>query len=213
MLEYFYWGVKVDHLLFKGFASHSVGGLIGQCLFVGSMAFLFEFLRYIQTKQKQKELILRVKQLKLICTTECSALITQSVANPQNPLNITLFDRALLFGMEISLWLLLQNIGYFIMLAVMVYNAWFLVSAVIGGALGYFVFGQMFMKLNLQNCHIMRSAYCGQICGEPSDTLNQIEGESTPAAKTPSSSHNSLECAHNSNAPEPEAVQVRAQCH
>ncbi|XP_072401001.1 uncharacterized protein [Diabrotica undecimpunctata] len=250
MLEYFYWGIKVDHLLFKGFSSHSVPGLIGQCLFIGCLAFLFEFLRYVQTKQKQKELILRVKQLKLICTTECAALIAQRVINPQNPLNITLFDRALLFGMEISLWLLLQNIGYLIMLAVMIYNAWFLVSAVIGGALGYFIFGQMFMKINLQNCHIMRSAYCGQICGELpeergddthllqkekwlsdlafltdltnhlnllnielQDTLHQIEGESTPAAKTPSSSHHSLECTNNTNSPKSEAVQVRAQCH
>ncbi|XP_072401008.1 uncharacterized protein [Diabrotica undecimpunctata] len=213
MLEYFYWGIKVDHLLFKGFSSHSVPGLIGQCLFIGCLAFLFEFLRYVQTKQKQKELILRVKQLKLICTTECAALIAQRVINPQNPLNITLFDRALLFGMEISLWLLLQNIGYLIMLAVMIYNAWFLVSAVIGGALGYFIFGQMFMKINLQNCHIMRSAYCGQICGELPDTLHQIEGESTPAAKTPSSSHHSLECTNNTNSPKSEAVQVRAQCH
>ncbi|XP_057669965.1 uncharacterized protein LOC130902125 [Diorhabda carinulata] len=166
MKDCFYWGVTVENLLFKGFSSKTVGGLIGQCFFVGSLAFLFEYLRYLQTKQKQKELILRVKQLKLVCTTESAALIAQTVTNPENPLNITLFDRALLFGTEISLWLLLQNLGYFIMLAVMVYNAWFLVSAVIGGALGYFIFGQMFMKINLQNCQLMRSTYCSQICGD-----------------------------------------------
>lgn len=48
----------------------------------------------------------------------------------------------------------------------MVYNGWFLVSAVIGGGIGYFIFGQLFMKINIQNCHIMRQAYCSQICGE-----------------------------------------------
>lgn len=52
------------------------------------------------------------------------------------------------------------------MLGVMVFNGWFLVSAVIGGGVGYFIFGQMFMKINIQNCHIMRKAYCTQICGE-----------------------------------------------
>lgn len=52
------------------------------------------------------------------------------------------------------------------MLSVMLYDAWILVSAVIGGGLGYFVFGQKFMKINLENCHIIRETYCTQICGE-----------------------------------------------
>ncbi|KAG5869395.1 hypothetical protein JTB14_026271 [Gonioctena quinquepunctata] len=166
MEEYFRWGIYEKDLLFKGFSTESVGGFIGQCLFVGAMAFCFEYLRFLQSKQKQRELILRVKQLKLLCSTESASLLARSITNPLNPLNITLFHRAFLFGSEVSLWLLLQNLGYLIMLTVMVYNAWFLVSAVIGGALGYFIFGQMFMKINLQNCQIMRSAYCTQICGE-----------------------------------------------
>lgn len=49
----------------------------------------------------------------------------------------------------------------------MLYNGWFLVSAVVGGGLGYFIFGQMFMKINLQNCQIIRDTWCMQKCGEP----------------------------------------------
>ncbi|KAJ8941139.1 hypothetical protein NQ318_004258 [Aromia moschata] len=94
-------------------------------MMIGSLAFLFEFLRFLQTKQKQRELILRAKQIKQLCPTESAALLARTITNPQNPLNITLFDRALLFGTEVSLWLLLQNIGYFLMLGVMVYNVWF----------------------------------------------------------------------------------------
>lgn len=74
--------------------------------------------------------------------------------------------RGLLVGTEISLWLVLQILGYFLMLSVMIYNTVFLISAVIGGGLGYFVFGHLFMKLNIQNCQLMRSAFCTQICGE-----------------------------------------------
>ncbi|XP_023015283.2 uncharacterized protein isoform X1 [Leptinotarsa decemlineata] len=211
MEDSFWWGTKVEHLLFKGFSSQFVGGLIGLCLFVGAMAFFFEYLRFIQTKQKQRELIIRVKQLKLLCPTDSAALLARTITNPQNPLNITLFDRALLFGTEISLWLLLQNLGYFIMLAVMVYNAWFLVSAVIGGALGYFIFGHMFMKINLQNCQIMRSAYCTQICGEADVGSYNRNGESTPVAHdTPSSSHNKLEC---DEYVQEGSVKTKVQCH
>lgn len=74
--------------------------------------------------------------------------------------------RALMFGTEISLWLLLQNLGYFIMLAVMMYNTWFLVSACIGGAIGYFIFGQKFMKINIENCQMMRDAFCIHMCSD-----------------------------------------------
>lgn len=52
------------------------------------------------------------------------------------------------------------------MLSIMIYDAWFLISAILGGGLGYFIFGYMFMKTNLQNCQIMRRAFCTQICGE-----------------------------------------------
>lgn len=93
MQTYFFFDYKVEHLLFYGFSSNSPEGLVGMCLFIGGISFLFEFLRFIQTIQKQKELKLRVKQLKLLCPTESAALIAESVTNPRNPLNITLFDR------------------------------------------------------------------------------------------------------------------------
>ncbi|KAJ8985650.1 hypothetical protein NQ317_015146 [Molorchus minor] len=192
MHDFFWGGTEVHDFIFSGFSVNSVGGLIGICVLVGSLAFLFEFLRFIQTKQKQKELILRAKQIKQLCPTESAALLAQTITNPRNPLNITLFDRALLFGTEVSLWLLLQNLGYFLMLGIMAYNFWFLVSAVIGGGLGYFVFGQMFMKINLQNCLIMRQAYCTQICGEADVEINE-RGESTPAHDSPCTSQNTLQ--------------------
>lgn len=53
------------------------------------------------------------------------------------------------------------------MLVVMVYNGWFLIAVVIGGGVGYFVFGQAFMKINLQNCQIIRDTHCMLKCGEP----------------------------------------------
>nr|CAI5862917.1 unnamed protein product [Callosobruchus analis] len=166
MRDSFYWSNEVENFLFKGFSVHSNRGLLGICFIIFGMAFMFEYLRYIQTLHKQRELKLRVKQLKLLCPTESATLLQRTITDPTNPLNITLFDRALLFGTEVSLWLVLQNLGYFIMLSVMMYDGWFLVAAVLGGGLGYYVFGQSFMRINIQNCQLMRSAFCTQICGE-----------------------------------------------
>ncbi|KAL1506791.1 hypothetical protein ABEB36_006088 [Hypothenemus hampei] len=162
----FYFGTDLGVFLFKGINIDTITGLVIVCIVIGSMSFLFEFLRYMQTKSKQRELKIRAKQLKQLCPTESASLLAQTITNPQNPLNITLFDRALLFGTEVSLWVFLQTLGYFVMLSVMLYDAWILVAAVIGGGLGYFVFGQKFMKINLENCHIIRATYCTQICGE-----------------------------------------------
>lgn len=53
------------------------------------------------------------------------------------------------------------------MLCVMVYNVYFIVAVVTGGTLGYFIFGQKFMKINLQNCQVMRDTYCILRCEEP----------------------------------------------
>lgn len=52
------------------------------------------------------------------------------------------------------------------MLAVMIFNGWFLISVLIGAGLGYFLFGQSFTKLNLQNCEVIRETYCLLNCGE-----------------------------------------------
>ncbi|XP_050293881.1 uncharacterized protein LOC126734343 [Anthonomus grandis grandis] len=162
----FFFGSNLGTFLIKGIEVKSTRALIGVCVFVGCMSFVFEFLRYLQTKSKQRELKIRAKQLKQLCPTESASLLRQTITNPRNPFNITLFDRFLVFGTEVSLWLLLQNLGYIIMLSVMMYDAWLLISAVFGGGLGYFIFGHKFMQINLENCQIIRETYCTQICGE-----------------------------------------------
>ncbi|XP_049820017.1 probable low affinity copper uptake protein 2 isoform X2 [Aethina tumida] len=178
MKNAFFWGTDVGTYLFKGLEINSVGGLVVLCLLVTLMSFVFEYLRFLQTKHRQKELILRSKQLKQICTTESASLIRGNV-DERNPLNITYRYRAMLFGTEVCLWLLSQNLGYILMLTVMVYDAWILVAAVIGGGIGYLIFGQKFMKINLQNCQIIRDTFCTQICGELARSITKEPQSST----------------------------------
>ncbi|XP_076258443.1 uncharacterized protein LOC143195303 isoform X2 [Rhynchophorus ferrugineus] len=176
--QYFYFGSDLGVYLIRGINVKSAGSLTAVCFFVGFMSFIFEYLRFLQTKSKQRELILRAKQIKQLCPTESATLLAQTITNPRNPLNITIFDRMLLFGTEVTLWVCLQNLGYLIMLSVMLYDVWIFISALIGGGLGYFIFGQMFMKINLENCQILRDAYCTQICGETEESTIGSPGTS-----------------------------------
>ncbi|KAL3280041.1 hypothetical protein HHI36_017548 [Cryptolaemus montrouzieri] len=169
----FWWSSEVDNFLIYGFNITSAGYLSLLCICVIFSAFFFEWLRYLQTKQRQRELILRAKQLSLICANENTILIARNLSDPRNPLNITVCDRVLLFGTDLSLWFSLQSLGYILMLIAMLYNGWLFIACIIGGGLGYFVFGQKFMKINMQNCQIIRETYCMATCGEP-DILKQL---------------------------------------
>lgn len=58
------------------------------------------------------------------------------------------------------------------MLCAMLYNGWLFIAVIIGGGLGYFVFGQTFMKINLQNCQVIRDTYCMLNCAEPGKCIS-----------------------------------------
>ncbi|CAG9772372.1 unnamed protein product [Ceutorhynchus assimilis] len=206
----FFFGSDLGVYLIKGIDVQEGKGLVAVCFFVGFMSLFFEYLRYLQAKNNQRELKLRAVQLKQLCPTESATLLARTITNPKNPFNITIFDRFLLTGSEISIWLLLQNIGYLIMLSVMLYDAWILISAVLGGGIGYFIFGQKFMKIRLENCQIMRDTYCTQICGETDiGVLNGEPSQSTPPSESPRTSTDeiSTKC-HGDGRPSTESVTV-----
>ncbi|KAH1005656.1 hypothetical protein HUJ04_006596 [Dendroctonus ponderosae] len=102
------------------------------------------------------------------------------------------------------------------MLSVMLYDAWILISAVIGGGIGYFVFGQKFMKINLENCHIIRETYCTQICGETDvGGYNGEPSQSTPPLESPSESQEELQrkCHGDGMVSRAVEVSVHRECH
>lgn len=81
---------------------------------------------------------------------------------------------ALLHIHELVLWSGLQNVGYLLMLIVMFYNGWFVISTLIGSTLGYFIFGQTFIKINIRNCQILRDTYCMLKCEESGEHLKHV---------------------------------------
>lgn len=178
----FGWDTKLNNFLFYGWNITTAWVLLAACTFVGALAFAFEWIRLIQARHRQKELIMRSKQLKTICPMmEQSSLLPKRL---DRPLDLSLKHRMTLYTCDKALWLSLHNLGYLIMLIVMLYNGWMFLSVLIGGGLGYFIFGPNFMKLNMENCAIIRDTYCMANCSTP-DTPR--DGESTPAMEASTS--------------------------
>lgn len=60
-----------------------------------------------------------------------------------------------------------NSIGYAIMLSVMMYSGWLFLAVIIGMSLGYFLFGHITMKINMENVHLRKtSTACPSSCPE-----------------------------------------------
>lgn len=60
-----------------------------------------------------------------------------------------------------------NSIGYAIMLSVMMYSGWLFVSVILGMGVGYFLFGHITMKVNMENINVQTTAtVCPSTCPE-----------------------------------------------
>lgn len=66
-------------------------------------------------------------------------------------LNIYIFSATCSkWTLQILHWFLHTTLGYILMMVVMTYNAYFTIALIIGGALGYWIFGPTLIQLNMQ---------------------------------------------------------------
>lgn len=58
-----------------------------------------------------------------------------------------------------------NSIGYAVMLGVMMYSGWMFVAVILGMGLGYFFFGHVSMKINMESIHARTAkVICSQTC-------------------------------------------------
>lgn len=58
----------------------------------------------------------------------------------------------------VVIFLLHNSLGYGLMLVVMLYNGYMFIAIVFGMGLGYFIFGHISMKINMENVQARRNA-------------------------------------------------------
>lgn len=89
MEDAFWWGYNIKNFFFHGFTISSVGGLIATCIGLALMSILFEYLKLLQAKQRQKELIHRSRNLRAVCPNTETATLLQNT----EPAIVTRKDR------------------------------------------------------------------------------------------------------------------------
>ena len=173
----FWWDTNIADFLFYGCNISSKGLLVLACLILITLAIFFEWLKLLQAKQKQKELIIRAKQIRTICPTNETSTLLQDQQDNTNA-KPGLYLRIKLVVMDACLWLNIQLLGYIIMLIIMLYNGWLTISLIIGSAIGYFLFGTSFLKISLQNCQTIRDTFCYVNCVESDESLSDSHNPS-----------------------------------
>lgn len=68
---------------------------------------------------------------------------------------------------EAAVFLLHNTLGYALMLSVMIYNGYLFITVVLSMGLGYFLFGHISMKVNMENMQARTTnVICAPICPE-----------------------------------------------
>ncbi|GAB6021886.1 hypothetical protein CHUAL_006052 [Chamberlinius hualienensis] len=131
MAMYFHTGFK-ETILFQGWATTSVGGMVGSCIGVFFIAILYEALKYYREY--------------LFKQTFASVSYSSVGGGPTNDaakLHRSVSKRIMSPGhfAQTGLHVLQVTISYFLMLVFMTYNVWLCISVVIGAGVGFFLFG------------------------------------------------------------------------
>lgn len=178
----FWWDTNITDLLFYGCNISTKGLLALTCLVLIGLGIFFEWLKLLQARQRQRELVIRAKQIRTVCPpTETSTLIRdEPTMSEQKP---SIFVRINLILWDACIWINIQVLGYMLMLIIMVYNGWLIISLLIGSGIGYFLFGTHFVKIAIQNCQTIRDTFCYVNCVESEST-----SETTPVIQ-PTTSH------------------------
>ncbi|KAL5278195.1 hypothetical protein ACFFRR_003071 [Megaselia abdita] len=142
----FTWDTNIGEFLFPGLIINGTTSLIILSIVLIVVCVLYEGLKVFETHTKARAARERIRQTPPPATESDNLLRRNngSSTSPQQQQFLTLICHTLLF--------LFHNIfGYLLMLFVMAYNVYVFISVVFGLGLGYFLFGHISMKTNMDN--------------------------------------------------------------
>ncbi|XP_070493355.1 uncharacterized protein [Chironomus tepperi] len=150
----FWWGTDIGDLFIKGFAINGSMAVIFLCISLFILSIVSEALKVHKTRSKAK------------------AARDQRSVNSENTvlLNITsnrkpLAKEVLNAIMDASSFALHNTLIYGLMLVVMMYNGFIFIAVVFGAFVGYFLFGHISMKTNMENLQaIQTKIICSTRC-------------------------------------------------
>ncbi|XP_076627791.1 protein SLC31A2 isoform X2 [Colletes latitarsis] len=170
----FWFGNNLGSFLLSGYNVVTTLSLVSTCLGLTALAILYEGMKILQTKIQQRTIVLIQNQT--IKTSENSSLlskISSRSVGKQSSLHCICWTT---WSFQVLHWFIHTVLGYVLMLAVMTYNVYINIAVVLGGCLGYWIFGPKLIELHMAQFHKrQRLLECDKECAEQLVTEATIE--------------------------------------
>ncbi|XP_020298591.1 probable low affinity copper uptake protein 2 [Pseudomyrmex gracilis] len=162
MHMWFWFDVNLGSFLFPGYNVTTLWGLVATCLGLAALAVLYEGM-------KVNHIYLQQITITSVPRTNSSSSENLSLLSKMTPKKFRSYTRCrscFKWTLEVLHWSLHTTLGYILMLAVMTYNAYITIAIVIGGCLGYWIFGLTLVQLNMQRFRHKPEVECDKNCDD-----------------------------------------------
>ncbi|XP_055534259.1 uncharacterized protein LOC129723827 isoform X2 [Wyeomyia smithii] len=176
----FWWGADVGDVFFKGLTVNTTGAMVALCLVLIALSIAYEGLKVHGTKVRARTARERTRPNS--CPPSESATLLSLEPNPG--LLRPLVQRVGAFLVEATMFLLHSMLGYALMLMVMFYNGYLFLAVVGGMALGYFFFGHLSMKVNMENVRARQTnVICTARCLQTAESCAMSHSAPCPSSR------------------------------
>ncbi|CRK97990.1 CLUMA_CG011359, isoform C [Clunio marinus] len=161
MHMYFWWGDDLGDFFIQGFKINTVHSMVLLCLCLFILSIAVEGLKVHRTRSRARAA--REKSRSLSCSPSENTILISTDGNRNKKFLPEIFNGI----KEVSIFAFHNILNYGLMLAVMMYNGYIFVAVAMGAFIGYFLFGHLSMKINMENLQaIQTKIVCSSRCAD-----------------------------------------------
>ncbi|KZC11501.1 PREDICTED: probable low affinity copper uptake protein 2 [Dufourea novaeangliae] len=151
MHMWFWFGDNLGSFLLPGYNVVTTPSFICTCVGLTALAILYEGMKILQIKIQQNNVI-RMQE-KRAGTSENSSLLSKlSSRSIGKQFSLQCMSWSM-WCLQVFHWFIHTLFGYILMLAIMTYNVYVNIAIILGGCIGYWIFGPKLIELNLARFH------------------------------------------------------------
>ncbi|KOX79368.1 High affinity copper uptake protein 1 [Melipona quadrifasciata] len=148
MHMWFWFGNNLGNFLLPGYNVATPSSFFCTCLGLFALAILYESMKVLQIKLHQSTLTLIQSQSPTLSENSC---LLPRISSKSIRRYISLHcAQWSTWSFQIFHWFVHTSLGYLLMLAVMSYNIYVNIAIILGGGIGYWIFGSKLIELNMK---------------------------------------------------------------
>ncbi|CAO1414468.1 unnamed protein product [Diamesa serratosioi] len=181
MHMHFWFGDDLGDFFIKGFVINSTRSMVLLSISLFILSVVYEGLKVHRAQSRAKT----AREKRTIPSPSENANLLPVDSSSSNNLFQKPILKNILEGLSEMFTFLVHNVlNYFLMLCVMLFNGYLFIAVCLGMAVGYFLFGHLSMKTNMENLQaIQTKIICSARCAESDEPCSSM------ARTTPPSSH------------------------